>query len=410
MHMRTNFVSRIDVVLSQTMRFSVKALFDRDDSTTFNRVAPGIGSVNNLFPGDLVTGAFTQVSAARWSTRSRRASRTTTGASRSARAASTTADYTAFYRSEHRRSIRRGLEPFGAFGDPHLGRITAGRVPVLAGHALQRRRPRRIWRTYRPNGANGPLPRWNENFRYTFQDDLSWTKGPPQLQVRLLHRAQQQDRARLGELRRRLQLRPQRRQPAQHGQRLRQRPARHLHELHGTGQPHRPRTPALAVGRVCAGQLAHQPADDPRLRRPRDARRRVYEVRRHELGLRPGAVGSQAGANAVPAVLRTQGVAGNAACATANRRAINPITGEIVSQAYAGNTIPGTGSITNGMFTGGLPGRKDGWYYDMPASPGGRASGLRGMCSATARPRSAPRAGSSTTSSTRASTCTAVGR
>ena len=30
---------------------------------------------------------------------------------------------------------------------------------------------------YRPSGGNGPLPRWNENYRYTFQDDLSMTKG-----------------------------------------------------------------------------------------------------------------------------------------------------------------------------------------------------------------------------------------
>ena len=28
---------------------------------SFNRVAPGIGSVNNLFPGDLLTGALSQV-------------------------------------------------------------------------------------------------------------------------------------------------------------------------------------------------------------------------------------------------------------------------------------------------------------------------------------------------------------
>ena len=31
--------------------------------------------------------------------------------------------------------------------------------------------------SYRPSGGNGPLPRRNENYRFTFQDDLSWTKG-----------------------------------------------------------------------------------------------------------------------------------------------------------------------------------------------------------------------------------------
>ena len=29
--------------------------------------------------------------------------------------------------------------------------------------------------------------------------------------------------------------------------------------------------------------------------------------------------------------------------------------------------VPGSGDITNGQFTGGLPGKKPGWYYDMPA-------------------------------------------
>src|SRR5207244_1316374 len=56
LHVRKNFVFRTDTVLSQKTRFSVRALFDRDDSTTFNRVAPGIGSVDNPFPGNLLTG------------------------------------------------------------------------------------------------------------------------------------------------------------------------------------------------------------------------------------------------------------------------------------------------------------------------------------------------------------------
>src|SRR5262249_24897780 len=60
-HLRTNAVSRTDVVLSQKSRFSVRALFDRDDSTTYNRVIPGVGSVDNPFPGNLVTGSFTHV-------------------------------------------------------------------------------------------------------------------------------------------------------------------------------------------------------------------------------------------------------------------------------------------------------------------------------------------------------------
>jgi hypothetical protein len=67
-------------------------------------------------------------------------------------------------------------------------------------------------------------------------------------------------------------------------------------------------------------------------------------------------------------------VPGNASCSSANQRAINPVTGEIVSRAYVGSVVPGSGSITNGVWLNGFsshptnpdPGKKNGWYYDMP--------------------------------------------
>ena len=64
---------------------------------------------------------------------------------------------------------------------------------------------------------------------------------------------------------------------------------------------------------------------------------------------------------------RPSGVPGNQACAANNRAAINPINGKIVSQSFVGTVVPGSGDIANGQFTGGLPGKKSGWYYDMPA-------------------------------------------
>jgi len=59
---------------------------------------------------------------------------------------------------------------------------------------------------------------------------------------------------------------------------------------------------------------------------------------------------------------------------SSHQRAIDPRTpGVLLSRAFIGNTIPGTGSITNGMFLNGLPGHKAGWYYDMvPVSVGPR--------------------------------------
>ena len=52
-HKRRNFIMRIDSVLSASQRVSFRSILDRDDSITFNRVAPGVGSHNNVFPGDL---------------------------------------------------------------------------------------------------------------------------------------------------------------------------------------------------------------------------------------------------------------------------------------------------------------------------------------------------------------------
>jgi len=65
-------------------------------------------------------------------------------------------------------------------------------------------------------------------------------------------------------------------------------------------------------------------------------------------------------------VRRLGGLVEAQTCAAANRRAVNPLTGEVVSQAYVGTTVPGSGSIANGMFKGGLAGEKAGWYYNMP--------------------------------------------
>ena len=48
-------------MLSASQRFSVRSILDRDDSITFNRVAPGVGSHNNVFPGDFVSGSHSKV-------------------------------------------------------------------------------------------------------------------------------------------------------------------------------------------------------------------------------------------------------------------------------------------------------------------------------------------------------------
>ena len=62
LHTRTNFVvARRHRAGARTPGSASRALFDRDDSITYNVVQPGEASSNNVFPGDLVTGTMTKV-------------------------------------------------------------------------------------------------------------------------------------------------------------------------------------------------------------------------------------------------------------------------------------------------------------------------------------------------------------
>ena len=60
-HIRKNVVIRLDSVLSQRTRFSVRGVFDRDDAVQRNAIMPGVGNADNIFPGNLLSGTLTQV-------------------------------------------------------------------------------------------------------------------------------------------------------------------------------------------------------------------------------------------------------------------------------------------------------------------------------------------------------------
>jgi Carboxypeptidase regulatory-like domain len=373
-HKRTNFVMRVDTVLSQRMRFSVRSLFDRDDSTTPNRVAPGIGTVNNMFPGDLVTGAFTQVVS------NTMVNEVTAGFShnhwgfRVGTGKINASDYTDMYRQNVGLDPPR-LEPFGPFGDPHLGRIQTDEYPYLP-DMLYSGGDRGGLGSYRPSGGNGPLPRRNENYRYTFQDDFSWTKGHHNLKFGFFTE------------------RDAKTEPGSNNY------TGTYNFGHSADNP-------LSTGNGYANALLGNFTSYSELTNRVDQENRhwqsdayaqdswrvnarltldygvrvthagaVYETRNMNSAFDPKLWDPKQAPMLYLPFCKPSGVPGNQACSTANRAAINPITGQILSQAYAGNTIPGTGSITNGMFTGGLPGEKTGWYYDMPAASWGPRAGV----------------------------------
>jgi hypothetical protein len=381
-HRRKNIVTRIDTVLSQTTRFSVRALFDRDDSITFNRVAPGIGSVNNMFPGDLITGSFSQV------LNKTMVHEITVGFShnhwgfRVGTGSLDASDYSAFYRQNMGLDPPR-LEPYGAFGEPHLGRVQTDEYPYLPNMMYSGGDRSNLASCsgsgcpsgYRPSGGSGPLPRRNENFRYTFQDDLSWTKGRHNFKFGFFTE------------------RDSKTEPG----------SNEYNGIYNFG--HSPDNP-LSTGNGYANALLgifttyterSNRIDEERRHWQTDAYAQdswrvtprwtldygmrithhgaVYEARNMNSAFDPNLWDP----NLAPTLYRPYcltGVPGNQSCSVANRRAINPLTGEIVSQAYAGTTVPGSGTIANGMFTGGLPGKKAGWYYDMPFLSWGPRAGF----------------------------------
>ena len=167
---------RIDAVLSDSQRFSVRSILDRDDSITFNRVAPGEGSHNNVFPGDFLSGSHSMVlSSSMVNEMSAGFSHNHYGF-RVGTGELNMDDYTSYYRSNFPFDPPR-LEPFGPYGDPKLSRINVDEYPYmpdilfLGGNRSNMAR----WRPWAGNTRPGPT--WNENYRYTFQNDLSWTKG-----------------------------------------------------------------------------------------------------------------------------------------------------------------------------------------------------------------------------------------
>jgi hypothetical protein len=363
-HTRQNFVMRIDTVLSQSTRFSVRALFDRDDSITFNRVAPGVGSHNNVFPGDLISASSTQVLS------SSMVNEVTAGFShnhygfRVGTGKLDLSDYTSYYRENFGFDPPR-LEPFGPYGEPGFSRVNVDKYPympdMLYGGGDRSNLGR--WRPWAGNSRPGAT--WNENYRYTFQNDLSWTKGRHNLKFGFFTERNSKTEPGSSTYAGVYDFGHSADNPLSTGNGF-------ANALLGVFNTYTERTNRIDEERRHWQTDAY--AQDSWRITPRftlDYGLRVthagavYESRNMNSGFDPNLWDPRQAATLYRPYCLT-GVAGNQACSAANRRAINPLTGEIVSQAYAGNTVPGSGTITNGMFAGGLPDKKSGWYYDMP--------------------------------------------
>jgi hypothetical protein len=363
-HKRRNFVMRIDAVLSQSQRLSFRTMFDRDDSITFNRVAPGIGSHNNVFPGDLISGSHTKVLS------SSMVNEITAGFShnhygfRVGTGKLVMSDYTSYYRQNFPFDPPR-LQAFGPYGDPKFSRVNVDEYPYMPDmlYVGGARSNLARWRPWAGNSRPGAG--WNENYRYTFQDDLSWTKGRHNLKFGFFSERDSKTEPGSATYAGVYDFGHSGNNPLSTGN-------GYANALLGVFTTYTERTNRIDEERRHWQSDAY--AQDswrisPKVTLDYGVRvthhGAVYEVREMNSAFDP-ALWSAAQAATLYQPYCLTGVRGDQACSTANRRAINPLTGEIVSQAYAGTTVPGSGDIANGMLAGGLPGKKPGWYYNMP--------------------------------------------
>ena len=356
---------------------------DREDNISNNGSRRASAGRTTRVPGRIITGSSTQVLELVDGQRNdgRVRARTATGS------CPTTGEYTYDYRDWYRSALGVDpprLEPFGAYRDPPgLGYDQADEYPYVpimslrwaaAAPACSAATTRRVaaWRGWM-------LPAANRNLRWSFQDDLSWTRGRHNFKFGFYAEWASKTEPQSTELHGELRLRAQRPEPAQHGQRLRERAPRRVHDLHRADQPRRPRPAALADGRVPAGQLAREPAAHARLRRAAHAQRRRTTTR----ASRRRASTNRAGiANQAPRLYRpicTTGVPGNQTCAANNQRAYDPAnpSGAAAERVHRQPGARAPARRSTAWSPTAIPGMRPGEYFNFTAVRGGAAGRLR---------------------------------
>ena len=371
-HVRSDIVTRVDVVLSQSTRFSVRGLFDRDDNTNFNNIVPGGGSAgngggsDNVFPGNLITGTVTKV------IKPTVVNEVTVGFSQNhwgfkrRRGPLVASDYTDWYRGANNPMVNQilpdppRLAPFGPYREPTQDNDNADQYPYFpyilfgGGNATNNG-------YISPGGSSGPQPRWNQNVRFTLSEDLSIVRGRHSFKMGFS--AERNSKTEPGS-----QDYAGSYNFAHNGDNPLSTGNGYANAILGifTSYTERDRR----IDRENVHWLGEAYVQDtwrvnPRLTLDYGMRfthtGSFYETRGYNSGFDPALYKASAVASLFTPYCLT-GVAGNVACSSANRRALNPLTGAVVSQAFAGTVVPGSGTITNGSFTGGVPGLRPGEY------------------------------------------------
>jgi outer membrane receptor protein involved in Fe transport len=367
-HSRTSHVLRLDQIVTDRTRASFRILHDIENLWAYNGFTPGTGHLNNRTPGWVISSTVTQV------IRPTVVNEMIFGHSQNRfgwlagpeRSTDGSLDYRTRYAAALGINAPR-LRPFGAYSDPpeikKLGGPQADEWPYAP-----------IYATTGGNRANlagydtgngNVVPRMNFNGRFSFQDDLTVIKGRHTFKFGFFTEWARKTEPGSANYRGNYAFGHNANNPLNTGN-------GYANMLLGYFNTYTELT--SRVDRAAQHWTTDFYAQDSWRVTPRftlDFGMRFthagsqYEVRNMNSGFFPDLWDLGQAARVYKQVCTTG--PGNLSCGGANQRTIDPANpGTLLPGAFAGNLVPGTGDVINGISTTGLPGEKPGTYVRFP--------------------------------------------
>jgi hypothetical protein len=366
LHSRRSTSARFDAVINQAIRGSFRIVDDKEHNVSNNAFAPGLGYVDNAVPGRIMTGSTTQVFG------SSLVNEIVIGrAWNSFGFRSDTGKYAYDYREWWRPNLGVDpprLEPFGNYREePGLGYDQADEYPYvpLMGFAGGSRAGLLANNGFHPGTAQAwVLPAANRNLRWSFQDDLTWTRGRHNLKFGFYGEWASKTEPQSNNYMGNYNFGHDAQNPLSTGN-------GYANALLGvftqytelTNRVDRDRRHWQTEGYVQDSWRLH-----PRLTVDYGVRFThsggYYDARKSTAGFYEPSW-NRANAPLLYRPVCTTGVRGDQTCAANNQRAIDPRNpSALLPAAFIGNLVPGTGSQINGMVADGHPDMRPGEYFN----------------------------------------------
>ena len=375
LHRRISTSARVDAVINQAIRGSFRIVNDKEHNVSNNQFAPGIGYVDNRVPGRITTFSSTQVLG------SSMVNEIVVGrAWNSFGFMSDTGKYEYDYREWWRPNIGVDpprLEPFGEYRqEPGLGYHQADEYPYVPIMGFQGGSRTLLGNNgFHPGTAQAwVLPGANRNLRWSFQDDLTWTRGRHNLKFGFYGEWSSKTEPQSNNYMGNYNFGHNAQNPLSTGN-------GYANALLGVYQTYTELTNRVDRDRrhwQTEGYLQDSWRIHPRLTVDYGVRLThsggYYDTRKSTAGFyEPD--WNRANAPRLYYPVCTTRVPGNQTCAANNQRAVDLANPTVLHPAaFIGNLVPGTGSQINGMVADGYPGMRPGEYWNyapLVAAPRG---------------------------------------